>query len=345
MNTLVEEVSLGLEGVARVLTAIARGALTERIESEFEGTFGQLKDDTNTTVERLREVVGRIQEATESINQAAQEIASGNAELSARTEQQASSLEETASSMEEINALVKQSADNAMQAKDLAASSNAVVETSGAKVQKVVATMGAIQASSKKMSDIIGVIDSIAFQTNILALNAAAEAARAGEQGRGFAVVASEVRNLAQRSATAAKEIKNLIAESVDKVESGADLVQQAGRSMQEAVRSFQGVTHLVTEIATASREQSAGVTQVTLVVGQMEEVTQQNAALVEEAAAESLEDQARSLARTVTMFQLGNAPVMSVKPLPVAPAPRRPPARRSTQSVVARGEEAWEEF
>ena len=308
LNKLVGEVSSGLEDVARVLGAISRGVLTERMEGEFEGTFGQLKDDTNTTVERLREVLGRIQEATEAVNLAAQEIASGNADLSSRTEEQASSLQETASSMEEINATVKQNADNALQAKALAVNSNHVVVRSGAMVQKVVETMSAIQNSSKTMFDIIGVIDSIAFQTNILALNAAVEAARAGEQGRGFAVVASEVRNLAQRSAIAAKEIKTLIANSVNQVQSGVSQVQDAGRTMEDALASFQKVTYLVTEIATASAEQSAGVDQVTLAVSQMEEVTQQNAALVEEAAAaaESLEDQARSLARAVAVFDLG---------------------------------------
>ncbi len=209
--------------------------------------------------------------------------------------------------MEQLNATVKQNAENARQANELAKTSNAGVVKGGQVVKEVVVTMGDIQASSKKISDIIGVIDSIAFQTNILALNAAVEAARAGEQGRGFAVVATEVRNLAQRSATAAKEIKILIAESVDKVESGAKLVQQAGTTMDEVVTSFQQVASLVTEIASASREQSSGIEQTTQAVSQMDEVTQQNAALVEEAAAaaESLEEQARGLVQTVSMFKL----------------------------------------
>ena len=307
LNSLSETTQTGLSDVARILKLVATGDLTQKIEADYQGIFGQLKDDTNTTIERLREVVGRIQDATEAINTASQEIAAGNQDLSSRTEEQASSLEETSSSMEELNATVKQNAENAKQANELAKTSNAGVVKGGEVVKQVVVTMGEIQASSKKISDIIGVIDSIAFQTNILALNAAVEAARAGEQGRGFAVVATEVRNLAQRSATAAKEIKTLIAESVDKVESGARLVQTAGTTMDEVVTSFQQVASLVTEIAAASREQSSGIEQTTQAVSQMDEVTQQNAALVEEAAAaaESLEEQARGLVQTVSMFKL----------------------------------------
>ena len=358
LNRLAEVTSNGLSDVARVLQRVAQGDLTQTIEASYEGLFGQLKDDTNGTIERLREVVGRIQEATEAINTAAKEIAAGNQDLSSRTEEQASSLEETSSAMEELNATVKQNADNARQANELAKTSNAGVVRGGEVVKQVVVTMGDIQASSKKISDIIGVIDSIAFQTNILALNAAVEAARAGEQGRGFAVVATEVRNLAQRSATAAKEIKTLIAESVDKVESGAKLVQEAGTTMDEVVKSFQQVAGLVTEIANASREQSSGIEQTTQAVGQMDEVTQQNAALVEEAAAaaESLEEQARGLVQTVSMFKLAEGAGRSL-PAPAlrdatprqlaSRAPAKPAAgqKKIAPPHLADDGDQWEEF
>ncbi|HEY9192914.1 MAG TPA: methyl-accepting chemotaxis protein, partial [Methyloversatilis sp.] len=340
MNELVAVMASGLEDTARVLNAIARGVLTEKIERDYAGTFGQLKDDTNTTVDKLREVVGRIKESTEAINTAAREIAAGNAELSSRTESQAGSLEETASSMEELNATVKQNAESALKANDLGRQSNEAVMKGAETVKRVVLTMSDIQDSSKKIADIIGVIDSIAFQTNILALNAAVEAARAGEQGRGFAVVASEVRNLAQRSAQAAKEIKGLIADSVDRVDGGAKLVAEAGATMEQVVDSFRQVTGLVTDIASASQEQASGISQVTMAVSQMDGVTQQNAALVEEAAAaaESLEDQARALMRAVGQFKLDDGGGRGNVQFDVPVLPRREAANSEPVLPRSRG-------
>ncbi len=313
LNTLLATTEEGLQEVAEILRSIASGDLTQQVTADYQGIFGQLKDDTNATVVQLRDVVGRIKSAADAINTAAREIAMGNTDLSSRTEEQASSLEETSSSMEEFNATVRQNADHAQQAAVLAVAANEVAQRAGTMVGSVVQTMQDIDASSRKIADIIGVIDSIAFQTNILALNAAVEAARAGEQGRGFAVVATEVRNLAQRSAGAAKEIRSLIVGSVDTVKGGTRLVQDAGKTMTEVVESFRKVAVLVEEISHASREQSAGIEQVTLAVGQMDDVTQQNAALVEEAAAaaESLEEQARGLVEAVGLFRLsaGRAP------------------------------------
>lgn len=350
LNQLSEVVSTGLNDIAIALKAIAKGDLTRKIDRQYEGLFGQLKEDTNTTVDKLKEVVGQIKDASEAINTAAKEIAAGNSDLSSRTEEQASSLEETASSMEELSATVKQNADSAREANDLAQQSNHAVTRGGESVQRVVSTMNDIQSSSKKIADIIGVIDSIAFQTNILALNAAVEAARAGEQGRGFAVVASEVRNLAQRSATAAKEIKELIAESVGKVDDGAHLVEEAGQTIQEVVASFGNVAKLVTDIAGASREQSGGIEQVSKAIGQMDEVTQQNAALVEQAAAaaESLEEQARQLVQAVSIFTLNEqrnfAHKASSKPILKSTTPNK--SSLPTKTVKSKSvDEEWESF
>jgi methyl-accepting chemotaxis protein len=313
INDLLEVSSRALGDIGGMLTRLSQGDLTHKIDTQYQGMLGRLKDDANVTVDNLQEIIFSIKSATDAINTAAQEIASGNQDLSGRTEQQASSLEETASSMEELTSTVKQNADNARQANELANSAQLVAEKGGQVVGQVVETMGAIHESSSKISDIISVIDGIAFQTNILALNAAVEAARAGEQGRGFAVVASEVRNLAQRSAAAAKEIKGLISDSVDKVETGGRLVDQAGRTMEEVVTSIQRVAKIMADISSATREQSAGIEQVGLAVTQMDEMTQQNAALVEQAAAaaESLEEQARNLSQSVSVFSLSGGLVV----------------------------------
>ncbi|MET3108550.1 methyl-accepting chemotaxis protein [Oxalobacteraceae bacterium GrIS 2.11] len=289
---------------------VAAGDLTSTIESSSSDETGQLISALGEMGDSLKNIVGQVRSGTETISTATQQIASGNMDLSSRTEQQASALEETASSMEELTSTVKQNADNARQANNLAASASNIAIRGSAVVSQVVETMGSINDSSKKIVDIIGVIDGIAFQTNILALNAAVEAARAGEQGRGFAVVASEVRNLAQRSASAAKEIKTLIGDSVDKVNAGTQLVDQAGNTMQEIVESIRRVTDIMTEISLASSEQSAGIDQINQAITQMDDVTQQNAALVEEAAsaAQSLQDQAQDLNQVVSVFKLNDS-------------------------------------
>jgi methyl-accepting chemotaxis protein len=307
LNALMASADRGIGEVGTVLTAMSEGDLTPRASTDLPGRFGQLAADCNRTVEHLTGIVGQIRQGSDAINVAASEIAAGNQDLSQRTEQQAASLEETASSMEELTSTVRQTADNARQANQLAIGAAQVAEQGGAVVGQVVNTMSAINDSSRRISDIIGVIDGIAFQTNILALNAAVEAARAGEQGRGFAVVATEVRSLAQRSANAAKEIKQLITESVDKVEHGNALVEEAGKTMGEIVTSVKRVTDIIADISAASQEQSTGIEQVNQAVTQMDEGTQQNAALVEEAtaAARSLEEQAGQLVQTVAAFRL----------------------------------------
>ena len=307
LNLLMRTADTGLEAVREVLGAVADGELSRTLDGPAEGRFADLQHSTNTTVLRLRDIVGDIKRAVEAIGTAAGEISAGNDDLSRRTEQQAANLEETAASMEELTSTVKQNAEHARTANQLAIGAAEVATSGGAVVRQVVERMAEIQASSKKMADIIAVIDGIAFQTNILALNAAVEAARAGEQGRGFAVVASEVRSLAQRSATAAKEIAQLIHESNGKVDDGSALVGRAGDTMQEIVTSVRRVTDIMAEISAASAEQSSGIEQVNLTITQMDEVTQQNAALVEEAsaAARSLEEQAEGLAEAVGLFRL----------------------------------------
>ncbi|MFA5940075.1 MAG: methyl-accepting chemotaxis protein [Sinimarinibacterium sp.] len=348
INQLLDTSSVGLNEVARVLGALATGDLTQQVEGDFKGTFGKLRDDANLTVVQLQQIITQIKDATDTINTAAREIATGNSDLSSRTEQQAASLEETASSMEELTSTVRQNAENAKQANQLAVGASDVARKGGNVVSEVVTTMNAINESSKKIVDIISVIDGIAFQTNILALNAAVEAARAGEQGRGFAVVAAEVRSLAQRSAGAAKEIKTLIGDSVEKVGNGSKLVEQAGKTMEEIVTSVKRVTDIMAEISAASQEQSQGIEQVNQTITQMDEVTQQNAALVEEAsaAARSLEEQAGGLSHSVSQFKLDDAhaaaPAFAARPAPraaapaVRPAPRPAAARPAARPVSA---------
>jgi methyl-accepting chemotaxis protein len=337
LNQLSTVTDTGLNDVLRVSNLLAKGDLTETINKEYPGVFGQVKLGVNGTVENLKVLIGEIKDATDTINTASKEIAQGNTDLSQRTEEQASSLEETASSMEELTSTVKQNAENAKQANQLAIGASDVAGKGGAVVGQVVATMDSINTSSRKIVDIISVIDGIAFQTNILALNAAVEAARAGEQGRGFAVVAGEVRNLAQRSAAAAKEIKTLIGDSVEKVEGGSKLVAQAGQTMEEIVTAIKRVTDIMAEITAASAEQSQGIEQVNTAITQMDEVTQQNAALVEEAAAaaEALQEQAQNLAVSVGTFKVDrNAQSTAIaRRVPAAHqlTPHAAPARKGT--------------
>ncbi|MEA9565198.1 methyl-accepting chemotaxis protein [Xanthomonas sp. WHRI 8932A] len=361
LNGLLDANAGSLEQISALLSALSRGDLTVRMQGQFSGVFAQMRDDANATAEQLADIVGRIKLSSSAINSAAGEIASGNSDLSHRTEQQAANLEETAASMEELTSTVKQNAESARQANQLAIGATGVASQGGEVVSQVVTTMSGIEASSKKIADIISVIDGIAFQTNILALNAAVEAARAGEQGRGFAVVASEVRTLAQRSAGAAKEIKGLIDDSVHKVAEGSALVRKAGATMAEIVASVQRVTDIMGEISAASQEQSAGIEQVNQTITQMDETTQQNAALVEEAtaAARSMEEQAGHLAEAVSVFKLDeSAAVAQARVRPVASRPvavktaAKPavrtaaaPSARSAKPQAALADGNWQEF
>ena len=306
---LTRSISRPLIKAVEIAQCVASGDLSSQISVTSKDETGQLMQALKDMNASLVDIVGNVRQGTDTIATASSQIATGNQDLSSRTEEQASSLEETAASMEELTSTVKQNADNACQANQLAVSASSVAVKGGSVVAQVVDTMGAINTSSKKIVDIIGVIDGIAFQTNILALNAAVEAARAGEQGRGFAVVAAEVRNLAQRSAAAAKEIKTLIGDSVDKVEEGSKQVAEAGKTMDEIVGSVKRVTDIMAEIEAASREQTAGIEQINQAITQMDQVTQQNAALVEEAAAAagSLQEQAGSLVQAVSQFTLNS--------------------------------------
>jgi methyl-accepting chemotaxis protein len=328
-----------LAEAVRVARTVANNDLTSRITTDARDETGQLLQALRQMNDNLAQVVGQVRAGADSIATASGQIDAGNQDLSSRTEEQASSLEQTAAAMEELTSTVKQNADNARQANQLAASASQTAVQGGKVVAGVVDTMGGISESSRKIADIIGVIDSIAFQTNILALNAAVEAARAGEQGRGFAVVAGEVRALAQRSASAAKDIKDLIADSVSKVEAGTRQVAEAGRTMDGIVQSVQQVSDLVAEITAASQEQSSGINQVHQAISQMDSVTQQNAALVEEAAAAtgSLKSQVNQLAAAVSVFRIeGAVPVrMAAQQAVKPPAPPARPAMAAARSAA----------
>ncbi len=348
-----------LQQAVKIADVVALGDLTQTIEDRVGNETGQMLHALKAMNSNLATIVGEVRSNTDSITTAAQEIAAGVGDLSSRTEQQASTLEETASSMEELTATVKQNAENAKHANQLATNASGIAVKGGAVVGEVVQTMASISTSSKKIVDIISVIEGIAFQTNILALNAAVEAARAGEQGRGFAVVASEVRNLAQRSAAAAKEIKTLIGDSVEKVDAGSKQVDQAGATMSEIVSAVKRVTDIMYEISSASKEQSSGIEQVNQAITQLDEVTQQNAALVEQAAAaaESMREQALNLARAVNTFKLAdqmNRPAAAANPTPhpTATPPARVSnsttvlaARRTRPLAVAQPDDEWKEF
>ncbi|MEZ5444267.1 MAG: methyl-accepting chemotaxis protein [Gammaproteobacteria bacterium] len=306
VNQMLDTIVAPLQQVREAMGRLAEGNLSQRVDGDFKGEFAALRDAVNTSIDNLRNMVGQIRSAAAGLNTSASEIAQGNADLSARTEEQASSLQETASSMEELTGTVKQNADNARQANQLAAGAREQAERGGAVVGSAIAAMQEIDRASKKIADIIGVIDEIAFQTNLLALNAAVEAARAGEQGKGFAVVASEVRNLAQRSAGAAREIKSLIKDSVERVEEGSRLVNESGATLETIVGSVKKVSDIIAEIAAASEEQSAGIEQVTKAIAQMDQAVQQNAALVEQAAAasESMDEQSKGLLQLMDFFK-----------------------------------------
>ncbi|VAW66389.1 Methyl-accepting chemotaxis protein I (serine chemoreceptor protein), partial [hydrothermal vent metagenome] len=357
MNAVVEPV----KEAQRVIKSLSVGDLTEQMEGEYSGEFADLRDSINETNEVLSRTVDQIISGAENILTSSDEIARGNADLSQRTEEQASSLEETASSMEEMTSTVKQNADNAREANQLAVAAREQAEKGGDVVQKAVKAMGEINTSSKKIADIIGVIDEIAFQTNLLALNAAVEAARAGEQGKGFAVVAAEVRNLAQRSAGAAKEIKGLINDSVERVDEGSRLVDASGKTLEEIVNGVKKVSDIIAEIAAAAQEQSAGIEEVNKAITQMDEMTQQNAALVEEAtaASESMNEEAREMNDLMDFFDLGEEEPEPVKAVvkrkrkkvreveeeKSSKTRKKSPGHARRTPTVAADDDEWEEF
>ncbi len=358
INDLTEEIEQVISEIAYVMSGVAEGDLTRTITKDYEGTFATCKEDINQSLHKLSNVFAEVLGAAEFINNSSQEIASGNNNLSQRAEQQASSLEETASSMEELTSTVKNNADNARQANQVAATARQLAESGGEIVASAVSAMQEINESSNKIAEIIGVIDEIAFQTNLLALNASVEAARAGEQGRGFSVVATEVRNLAQRSATAAKESKDLIQTSVQKVRSGTEFVNQTGKSLNEIVTGVKKVGDIVAEIAAASAEQSQGIEQVNQAVSQMDEITQQNAALAEQASAASvsMSDQSSNMTKLLSFFKVSDVEMSTQITQPVVPqttinqtasSRNTPPTQSQTNNFSAANEDAdeWEEF
>jgi methyl-accepting chemotaxis protein len=349
----------GLKEVLRVANALAQGDLTQTIDNEYPGVFGKVKEGVNTTTENLKNLMSEIQEITLIISSASTEIAAGNNDLAHRTEEQAASLEETASSMQELTSTVQHNSDNAKQANSLATGATEIANKGVLVVEEVVSTMANINQSSLRIVDIISVIDDIAFQTNILALNAAVEAARAGEQGKGFAVVAIEVRNLAQRAANAAGEIKRLIGDSVERVSGGSKQVADAGQTMQDIVTAIQEMANIIADITSASIEQSTGISQAGQAISSMDDVTQQNAALVEQIAAssESLEQQAKNLATELAYFKTGNTtntsylvPKSSSKPKSTqvkssAIMTKASAAKVSDKEAVSFVGDDWEEF
>ncbi|MGH1462012.1 MAG: methyl-accepting chemotaxis protein [Neptuniibacter sp.] len=369
VNQMLDAVVDPLREVKRVLGALADGDLTQSMSGDFRGEFAELNESLNVSIQNLNGMVGEISSAGHSITTGATEISSGNNTLSSRTESQAASLQETAASMEQMTGTVKQNADNAVQASQQANDAQKLASRGGEISKKVVTSMSAISDSSTKIAEIIGVIDEIAFQTNLLALNAAVEAARAGEQGRGFAVVAAEVRNLAQRSASAAKEIKELINDSVEKVEEGGLFVNESGKALTEIMDAINSVSSIISEIASASKEQAIGIEQVNIAMAQMDEGTQQNAALVEEvaAASSSMEEQARQLQQLVDKFNVSGNPmaginrtpgISSIRSLAATVSPSAPDsfpelqAPKSVKShhpqpiITANGsDDEWEEF